>query len=58
LAIAGSRFVESMLFGLTPTNPLAIAVAATVMLTISLAASFLPAQRAARVDPIVALRTE
>jgi ABC-type lipoprotein release transport system permease subunit len=47
-----------MLFGLTPTNPLAIAVAATVMLTISLAASFLPAQRAARVDPIVALRTE
>lgn len=57
-AIAGSRFVESMLFGLSPTNPFAIATAATIMLAISLAASLVPAQRAARVDPMVALRSE
>jgi predicted permease len=57
-ALLGGRFVESMLFGLTATNPVAIAVAATVMLTISFAAAFLPAQRAAGVDPVVALRSE
>jgi ABC-type lipoprotein release transport system permease subunit len=47
-----------MLFGLSPTNPFAIATAATIMLAISLAASLVPAQRAARVDPMVALRSE
>jgi predicted permease len=57
-AIAGSRVVESMLFGLSPTNPAALAGAAGLMLVISLAASFVPAQRAARVDPIVALRAD
>jgi predicted permease len=57
-AAVGNRFVESMLFGLTPTNPLAIALAAFVLLAISLAASFVPAERAARVDPVVALRAE
>ena len=57
-ALAGGRFVESMLFGLTPTNPFAVASAAAIMLVISLVASLVPAQRAARVDPLVALRSE
>ena len=57
-ALAGGRFVESMLFGLTPTNPFAVAAAAGIMLAISLLASLVPAQRAARVDPLVALRSE
>ena len=47
-----------MLFGLTPTNPFVVATAAAIMLVISLLASLAPAQRAARVDPLVALRNE
>jgi predicted permease len=57
-ALAGSRVIQSMLFGLTPSDPGAIAAATGVMLAISLAASFIPAQRAASVDPVVALRAE
>jgi predicted permease len=57
-ARAGTRYVESMLFGLTPTDPMSMIVAATALLAISLIAALVPAQRASRVDPIVALRTE
>jgi hypothetical protein len=57
-ALAGNRLIESMLFGLTPADPGAIAAATGVMLAISLAASCIPAQRAASVDPVVALRAE
>ena len=55
-AIATSRVLTSLLFGLTPTNPGSLAAAAVLMTAIGLAAAFLPARRAARVDPIVALR--
>jgi predicted permease len=57
-AIAGTRVIESLLFGLTPTDPAAIAAAVAIMLGVSLAAAYVPARRASRVDPIVALRTE
>jgi len=53
-----SRFVQSMLFGLKPTDPAAIAGATLVLLFVAHAAAYLPARRAARVDPLVALRTE
>lgn len=55
-AIATSRVLTSLLFGLTPTDPGSLAAAAVLMTAIGLAAAFLPARRAARVDPIVALR--
>ena len=57
-AMAASRLVSSLLFGLTPTDPMATAAAVTVMLLVSALAGYLPARRASRVDPMVALRCE
>jgi len=52
------RFVESMLFGLTAADPLTYAVVAGLLIAVTLLASLRPARRAARVDPITALRAE
>jgi predicted permease len=60
-AMAGhgaGRFVESMLFGLTPGDPLTYGVVAAGLVVVALLASLIPARRAARVDPLVALRAE
>ena len=57
-ALLSGRLVESLLFGLTPTSPLALATAAAIMLIIAIVASFVPARRAASIDPMVALRAE
>jgi ABC-type antimicrobial peptide transport system permease subunit len=48
----------SQLFGLAPTDPWAIAAAVVVLALTVLSASYWPARRAARVDPVVALRAE
>jgi predicted permease len=58
LALTTSRFVEAFLFGTKPNDPAAIALAAAILLTSALAAGFGPARRAARVDPLTALRQE
>jgi len=58
VAWAASRSVQSMLFGLKPTDPLAIAGAIVALTIVAHAAAYLPARRAARVDPLVALRHE
>ena len=57
-AIGGSRFVSSLLFDINPTSPLTLTVAAGIMLSVSLIAAFVPAHRASRVDPMVALRAD
>jgi predicted permease len=58
-AAAGlSRFMTSLLFGVAPLDPVTYAVVAAVLLAVAIAASYLPARRAAAVDPIEALRTE
>jgi len=57
-ALAGAPLVSSLLYGVAPTSPTAIAIAASVMLGVALAAGLFPALRAARTDALVALRTE
>jgi ABC-type antimicrobial peptide transport system permease subunit len=56
LALAG--LVESQLFGVRPTDPLTFASVLLLMTTVAAAAAWLPARRAARVDPIAALRAQ
>jgi len=57
-ALAAGRLVTTLLFGLAATDPLTIAVATGVMIIVSALAAYLPARRAADVDPMVALRYE
>jgi predicted permease len=57
-AYAASRLTGSMLFGLKPGDPSALAIALAVILTVSGAAAYLPARRASRVDPMNALRCD
>ena len=53
-----ARFANSFLFGVTSTDPTALALAAGALATATLAAGFLPALRAARIDPMAALRCD
>ena len=55
-AFGAGRFLSTILFGLAPNDVLTIAAATLVMVAVSALAGFLPARRASRVDPMVALR--
>ena len=57
-ALAATRLVTSLLFGLQPGDPTTIALAALLMLAVAALAGYLPARRASRVDPMVAMRCE
>ena len=57
-ALLSSRLVSSMLFGLSAQDPLSLLAAIAVMLAIAVLAGYLPARRASRVDPMIALRYE
>jgi ABC-type antimicrobial peptide transport system permease subunit len=57
-AILASRLFSSMLFGLKGTDPVSMLLVITVLLAIALLASYIPARRATKVDPMVALRDE
>jgi predicted permease len=57
-AFAASRLVATLLFGLAPTDPTTMGLAVAVMTAVSAFAGYLPARRAARVDPMIALRYE
>ena len=50
--------IQGLLFGVSPVDPIALAATVTAMLTVGLAASYLPARRAAAVTPLAALRSE
>ncbi len=53
-----SRYMKSLLFGVEPTDALVYSVVSAVLIAVALLASYLPARRAARIDPLVALRDE
>jgi predicted permease len=57
-ALSASRLIASSLYGVKPTDPLTLGVVATVVVSIALLASYIPARRATKVDPMVALRYE
>ena len=57
-AVGITWLMQSLLFGVTPVDPAAYGVAAAALAAIALAACALPAWRAMRVDPLVALRDE
>jgi predicted permease len=57
-AVAGERLVNNMLFGLKGTDPMTVVCACLLLLAVAMLAAYLPARRASRVDPLVALRYE
>jgi len=57
-AVAATRVMKDLLFGVTATDPLTFGVVALLLGMVTLAASYIPALRATKVDPIVALRYE
>src|SRR5437868_4473889 len=58
LAFGATRLLQSMLFGLKPSDPLTFGVALGSLIAVALLASMLPARRATQVDPMAALRYE
>jgi putative ABC transport system permease protein len=55
---AAGRVVERLLYGVRPTDPLTLTVVALVLLCVAILAGYLPARRATRVDPMLALRAD
>jgi predicted permease len=57
-ALGVTRYVQSFLFGVRPADPLTFIVTAVLLVGVALIGSYIPARRAAKVDPMVALRYE
>jgi hypothetical protein len=57
-AIAAGKLASSLLFGVTPTTPHTFALVAGLFASVAVVATVWPARRAARIDPVVALRAD
>ena len=57
-ALAAARVIATLLFGVSPSDPITLASVCALLLAVLAAAAYLPARRATRVDPMIALRTE
>jgi len=57
-AFSMSRVLTGLLYGVSPTDPLTFTGVSIVLMAVALLACLIPARRATRVDPIIALRTE
>jgi putative ABC transport system permease protein len=58
VSVAATQLLQKMLFGVKPFDPLTYGAVAAILIGVALAATYLPARRATRVDPLVALRQE
>jgi ABC-type antimicrobial peptide transport system permease subunit len=58
LALAGGRAASALLFRVAPSDPLTLAAAVGLLTTIAIAASYAPARRATRIEPVAALRAD
>jgi len=58
LAVVLTRVVSSLLYGVTPTDPLTFALTVLLLSAVAFVSCWLPARRAAKIDPMVALRCE
>jgi len=57
-AIAAGRRARGLLYGVAPADPLSVAVAVALLASVGFVAAWLPARRAARTDPLTALRSD
>ena len=58
LSMMSMRFLDTLLYQVKPNDPATVGVLAAVLLIVSLLASYVPARRATRVDPLTSLRAE
>ena len=56
--IAATRILATLLYGVSPTDPLTFLAVGLVLVAVAALACFIPARRAARVDPLIAMRVE